>query len=62
LPVTPALARLRSEDCEFKANLSYIAQTCQRKKEGKREERGRKGRRKEGRKEGEKKKKASKQA
>jgi hypothetical protein len=31
LPVISALGRLRQEDCEFKASLSYIVRTCLKK-------------------------------
>jgi hypothetical protein len=32
MPVIPALRRLKQEDCEFKASLSYIVRLCLKKK------------------------------
>jgi hypothetical protein len=29
MPIIPALGRPRQEDCEFQANLSYMARPCQ---------------------------------
>jgi hypothetical protein len=35
MPVTPALRRLRQEECEFKASLEYVVRACPKNKQNK---------------------------